>query len=273
MRISVGDFRKTAKAGTFGAWLTEACPLPFGFLVIDPFLPPSSLAWLALFALLVLDRRWGRRIAIVLLVPLIILSMPIVPNMLLLALDVPAAAIPPDGPPNGPPPGAIVILSADVDRQAEPPGADIGPLTLERERAGANLARRTDLPVLVTGGLVTAPPPVGQMMAASMPKDFNVPVRWTEDRSATTWENAEFSVPMLKAAGITRVYLVTHAWHMRRAIVAFQHFGMDVVPAPVRMEPVPRRSLGEFIPRSSAWAGSYFAMHEWVGLLFYLVRG
>jgi uncharacterized SAM-binding protein YcdF (DUF218 family) len=247
--------------------------LPFGFLVVDPFLPPSSLAWLALFALLLFGGRWargwGRPIAIVLLVPLVIMAMPIVPNTLLLALNVPAASMPPEGPP----PGAIVILSADVFRQAEAPGADIGPLTLERERTGAILARRTGLPVLVTGGLVTAPPPVGQMMAASMQNDFDVPVRWVEDKSATTWENAEFSIPMLKAAGITRVYLVTHDWHMRRAMVAFQHFGMDVVPAPVRVEPVPRHTLGEFIPRSSAWGGSYFVMHEWVGLLYYLVRG
>jgi uncharacterized SAM-binding protein YcdF (DUF218 family) len=241
----------------------------FGFIPIDPFLPPASLAWLALLALLLLSRRWGRRVAIVLLVPLVILSMPIVPNSLLQALDVPAGTVPPEGPA----PGAIVILSADVVMQAEPPGADIGPLTLERERAGALLARRTGLPVLVTGGLVTAPPPVGRMMAASMKNDFDVPVRWFEDKSATTWENAEFSVPMLKAAGITRVYLVTHDWHMRRAIVAFQHFGMDVVPIPVRVDAAPRHSIGEFIPRSGAWGASFFAMHEWVGLLYYRLRG
>ena len=44
---------------------------------------------------------------------------------------------------------------------------------------------RADI-VLVTGGLVIAPPPVGAMMAASLPADFGVPVRWAETRSATT---------------------------------------------------------------------------------------
>ncbi len=223
-----------AKAVTFRAVFTGSrlrarllgCVLPLGFLAIDPFLPPSSLAVCALLALL-LFRRWGQPLA---------------------------------------------ILSADVERAAAPMDADVGPLTLERERAGAVLARRTGLPVLVTGGLVTAPPPVGQMMAASMAADFGVPVRWTEDRSATTWENASFSAPMLRQAGISRVYLVTHAWHMRRALLAFRRAGIDAVPAPVRMDPGPRWTLGELVPRTSAWERSFFALHEWLGLLFYMVR-
>jgi uncharacterized SAM-binding protein YcdF (DUF218 family) len=241
--------------------------LPLGFLAIDPFLPPSSLAVCALLALL-LFRRWGRPLAILVLVPLVLLSVPIVAQVLIVSLDVPAGPVPPDGPA----PGAIVILSADVERAAAPMDADVGPLTLERERAGAALARRTGLPVLVTGGLVTAPPPVGQMMAASMAADFGVPVRWTEDRSATTWENASFSAPMLRQAGIGRVYLVTHAWHMRRALLAFRRAGIDAVPAPVRMDPGPRWTLGELVPRTSAWERSFFALHEWLGLLFYMVR-
>ena len=239
-----------------------------GYLPVDEIMQPSSLPVLALLALLLLGRR-GRVIAAVLLVPLIILSLPIVAGSLISLLDVPTVTLPPDGPA----PGAIVILSADVDRAAPPAPADIGPLTLDRERAGAILAKRTGLPVLVTGGLVTVPPPVGQMMRASMEADFGIKVRWTEDASATTWENARFSVPMLNEAGITRIYLVTHAWHMRRALLAFQRAGMDAVPVPVRWDPPPRWVIAEFLPRTNAWSASYFALHEWIGLLWYRVRG
>ena len=243
--------------------------MPFGFLPVDSFLPPSSLAALALLALLLFGRRWGRLVSILALLPLVVLSMPIVAQALLASLDVPPGAVPPEGAA----PGAIVILSGDVERQADPPSADIGPLTLERERAGAALARRTGLPILVTGGLVTAPPPVGRMMAASLPADFAVPVRWVEDRSATTWENAAFSVPMLRADGIGRIYLVTHAWHMRRALLAFQRAGIDAVAVPVRLDPWPKGEAMEFIPRTSAWTRSSFAIHEWVGLFAYRLRG
>ena len=46
-------------------------------------------------------------------------------------------------------------------------------------------------------------------------------VRWQEDRSADTWETAEFSAALLRPAGISRVYLVTQSWHMRRAMLAY----------------------------------------------------
>lgn len=231
---------------------------------VDLWLPPASLGLLALLALMLPWRR-GRRLAVVLLAPLVALSLPVVASSLLAALDIPDTAM------TGPTPQAIVILSADVERAAGAP-ADIGAMTLERERAGAALARRTGLPVLVTGGLITAPPPLGEMMAASMPADFGVPVRWTEARSATTWENAQFSAPMLKADGISRAYLVTHAWHMRRSVLAFQRAGLDVVPVPVRRDPGPLWTVEEFMPRASAWMRSYLALHEWAGLVQYRLR-
>lgn len=229
--------------------------------MIDQLLPPSSLAAFALLALLLFRRR-GRAVAAILLLPLVLLSVPAVSQALLRSLDVPVTVD------DGPAPGAIVVLSGDVERSLE--GADIGPLTLERERAAAALARRTGLPLLVSGGVVTAPPPVAEMMATSLPADFGIPVRWVESKSLTTWDNARFSVPMLRAAGIERVYLVTHAWHMRRSLLAFRRAGMDGVPAPVRLDPAPRWDL---VPRASAWERSYYALHEWLGLLYYSVRG
>lgn len=110
------------------------------------------------------------------------------------------------------------------------------------------------------------------MMARSLRDDFGVPVRWKEDRSRDTWENAAFSAAILKPAGITRVYLVTNFWHMRRALLAFRAAGLDPVAAPVRQPYWPAFSLSQFLDRTSAWYDSYFALHEWVGLLYYSVR-
>lgn len=242
---------------------------------VDQWLPPASLALFALVALL-LWSRGGRVAAVLLLVPLVLLSFPAVSLPLLALLDpedLSAESTPPEGAkPEGAKPGAIVILSADVDRTAVPGVTDLGALTLERERAGAALQRRTGLPVLVTGGLVTAPPPVGALMAASMKADFGVPVRWAEVRSGTTWENAAFSVPILRQAGITKVYLVTHAWHMRRALLAFRKAGMPAVAVAVRRDPWPLGVVTELLPRASSWERSFDALHEWIGLLYYELR-
>ncbi len=229
-------------------------------------LPPASLALAALLALLLFRGRLGRGLALLCLVGLMLLSLPIVSMPLLASLDV-------SEPPDGPPPEAVVVLGGDVDRVPDPPGAVLGSLSLERVRAGAALQRRSGLPVLVSGGVVDdLPLTVGRLMAESMTGDFGVPVRWTEAASPTTWENAEYSATMLKAAGINRVYLVTHAWHMRRSLLAFRRVGIDAVPAPVRLDPWPRLRPGELLPRTSAWVNSFYAMHEWVGLAYYSAR-
>lgn len=235
-------------------------------------LPPASLAIAVTLALLLVRGPWGRRLALLCLFGLLLLSLPIVSMPLLASLDVPPAS--PDGPPpQAPPPQAIVVLGGDVDRVPDPPGAVLGSLSLERVRAGAALQRRLGLPVLTSGGIVDdLPVTIGLLMAESMTGDFGVPVRWTEATSPTTWENAEYSAAMLRADGISRVYVVTHAWHMRRSLLAFRRAGLDAVPAPVRADPWPRLQPGDFLPRTSAWVNSFYAMHEWVGLAYYAVR-
>ena len=234
-------------------------------LIVELLVPPAGFVLLAVLLLAFWRGRRLRALLALCLVPLLLLGMPIVADTLLAALDPSPAAPSPN-----PLPGAIVILSADVDRTQD--GTDLGPLTIERERAGAELARRTGLPVLVSGGIVTAPPPVAMMMAGSMARDFNVPVRWIEATSPTTWENARRSAVILQGEGIGRVFLVTHAWHMRRSLLAFQRAGLDAIPFVVRSDPWPRYSLLELVPRASAWQRSYYAIHEWIGLLWYMVR-
>ena len=76
----------------------------------------------------------------------------------------------------------------------------------------------------------------------------------------------------MKADGITRVYLVTHAWHMRRSLVAFRRAGIEAVPIVVRTDPKPRYTAMELLPRVWSWPRAYLALHEWVGLVYYTWR-
>jgi len=238
-------------------------------------LPPASLALGALLALVLLRGRPGRALAVLVLAVLVLLSLPVVSMPLLASLDVPAGA---SGSISGPTvadaaPGAIVVLGGDVARIPDLPGAVLGSLSLERVRAGAALQRQSGLPVLVSGGIVDdLPLTVGALMAESMAADFGVHVRWTEAKSPTTWENAGYSAAILGDEGIRRVYVVTHAWHMRRSLLSFRRFGLEAVAAPVRRDPQPTFRIGEFMPRTSAWVNSFYALHEWVGLAYYSIR-
>ena len=240
--------------------------MPVINLVADILLPPASLAVAAL-VLLSFGGSRSRLCALVALALMIALGMPIVSTALLNGLASTAPS------PGGGAPNAIVILSADAIRTDNAVDLDPGPLTLDRTRAGAALARRTGLPILVSGGRSSnANTTLAAMMADSLRDDFRLDTRWQEDRSRDTWENAEFSAAILRPAGIQRVYLVTHDWHMRRSLLAFRHFGLDPVPVPVRPAYTPPFSWRRFILSPVAWFNSYIAFHEWVGLAYYTIR-
>lgn len=236
-------------------------------------IPPVNLVPLAVAGLL-LARRWprfGRLITWAGLLGLLVFSLPITATLLLGSLELGLAA-----PTGTPPPQAVVILSAG-QQHGRPggiiQGTDAGPLTLERLRAGALLARERNLPVLVSGGLARyGQPSLGAMMARVLARDFATPARWVEGRSKDTWQNAEYSAAMLRAAGIRSVYLVSNGWHLRRAGIAFRHFGIAVTPAPVRLEAWPENWPDAFLPHASAWQRSYWGMHEWIGCAVYALR-
>ena len=244
--------------------------MSFSATLADSLLPPSSLALAGLAAILL--PRIGRPLATAALTAMALLSVPIVSTLLIASLT-PPSLTPSQGYVPETPPDAIVILGGDVERTADPAGLDPGALTLERVRAGAALERRAHLPILVSGGFIgTAPQTVAAVMARSLVEDFMVPVRWTEASSRDTWENAQQSASILRQAGITRIYLVTHDWHMRRSLLAFRHFGIEATPAPVRTESWLGWRLGGLVPRASAWQSSYYALHEWAGVAFYSMR-
>lgn len=232
-------------------------------------LPPANLALAVLAGVLLLPWRpcLGRWVVGTATALWLLLGMPVIGDNLLLSLE---QNLPLTPPPNAPP-GAIVILGGTMDETAgRPPGFALGALTLERVRAGAALYRKTHLPILVTGGkLGSAAPALSVLMARSLEQDFQVPVRWIEPKSQDTWENAVLSAAMLRKAGIHSVYVVTHAWHERRALIAFRHAGLIATAAPTQRD---RFSFGlpaSVLPSPNVWLRSYFAVHEWVGCVWY----
>lgn len=240
--------------------------------------PPVNLLLLAIAGFLLSRRRArlqraGRILCGLGLGGLLLLALPITSMLLILAIErvTPPPAAPP---PAAAQPAAIVILGGDVDRVGDAPSAvDVGALSLERLRAGAALQHATGLPLLVSGGVIGQDQPaLAALMARSLETDFAVPVRWQEGASRDTWENARDSAAILQAAGIRSVFLVTHSWHMRRALIAFRRFGLQATPAPVPFSRVVELDLGAFIPRATAWSASYYVLHEWIGCLWYALR-
>ena len=240
--------------------------------------PPVSLLLLVLFGLL-LSLRW-RRLGWMLstgaAVAMLVLAMPITGALLMAGL----AADLPRTPPANNLPAAVVILSAEArPLDAARTVFEPGPLTWERLIAGGRMARISRLPILVSGGPIDGrpdgddSPTLAAIMATALSQLLNLTPRWLETRSRDTWENARYSAGILKENGIASVYLVSHGWHLRRAILAFRHFGITVTAVPVRPTPWPSVNGQDFIPSLAGWTASFYGLHEWIGELYYAMRG
>ena len=240
-------------------------------LIAAVLLPPLSLLLLAAFGLTQLRRKpkLGRRLIGFSLLALWLLATPIVADTFLESLmprPVMLSAAQAD---------AIVVLGGGRYKDDIGYGGDTAnAFSLERVRYGAYLARKFKKPVLVTGGAPEAARvPEGELMRQAMENEFRIPVRWVEDRSRNTLENAEFSAPMLKKAGIKRIFLVSHAWHLARAIPEFERFGFEVIPAGTGAKlNKPEYEVFDFVPNAKSLLNSYYATHEWIGLLWYRLR-
>jgi uncharacterized SAM-binding protein YcdF (DUF218 family) len=169
---------------------------------------------------------------------------------------------------------AIVVLGGDV-RAGD--GADIpdrlGPLSLERVDFGAQAHRRLQLPVVVSGGTVHgAHVSEAALMKAVLEEDFAVSVAWSEEGSRTTWENALYTARLLLPEKLTTVVLVTQAWHLPRAMWAFERVGLKALPWPAPRTVLHRAEIGDFLPSLGALHDTSYALREMIGGAFYRLR-
>jgi uncharacterized SAM-binding protein YcdF (DUF218 family) len=169
---------------------------------------------------------------------------------------------------------AIVVLGGGTYFHAPEYGGDTtNKDTLERLRYAAKLYRETLKPILVTGGTPLGNNiPEAEQMKQVLEHEFNVPVQWSEEASDNTLENARLCRQLLQQAGITRIYLVTHAWHMPRAMQAFQTAGLLVVPAPTGYTTRYQTDLLAFVPNAYALRDSRIFLHELIGMLWYQLK-
>jgi uncharacterized SAM-binding protein YcdF (DUF218 family) len=230
-------------------------------------LPPWSLILLASIGLWLLPRRprLGRGLIGAGLLLVLVLSLPWFSHRLLGLVEQPCGLAPDETA------EAIVVLGGGVRRIAPDYGGvpTVSIWTLERLRYAAQLQRQTGVPILVTGGAPEGGVAEGPLMRQILESEFGVPVRWVEDRSLTSRENARNSAPMLKVAGIRQIYLVSQGWHLPRGIAEFERHGLRVVPAATGCEPPAPMMWLDLLPNPQSLAMSYWAFHEGLGRLWY----
>jgi uncharacterized SAM-binding protein YcdF (DUF218 family) len=241
-------------------------------LVALALLPPLSLVILMAAGLIVHRRRPRLAMSLILLaaVALYALSTPWVSGVLLKSLEISA----PLDPARLQGVDAIVVLGGGRRLDAAEYGHDtLKGLALERLRYGVHLHRASGRPLLVTGGMPGGGTLAeGRIMQQILQDEYGVTARWVEDRAETTWDNARFSAVLLQQDGIRRIALISHAWHLRRAVPQFEAQGLEVVPAGVGFSSTRVDDVFDLLPTPAGLRDSTFALHEWLGILWYKLR-
>jgi uncharacterized SAM-binding protein YcdF (DUF218 family) len=235
-------------------------------------LPPASLILIALLALWLRPRNARGRgfVLSTCLVALYVFSTPLFSSLTLSSLQ----------PTQSDPVAlgeaqAIVLLGGGTAGHAPEYGRDgVNHLTLVRIRYAAKLQRAKGKPLLVSGGSSGKTSSEAEQMRFVLSDEMGVPVAWLEDRSTDTYTNALESAKILLPQGITRIYLVTHAWHMPRALLAFRHAGFEAIPAPTGFASFDWTdiALHDVLPRASSLVNSYYFFHEVLGYAVYAFR-
>lgn len=202
---------------------------------------------------------------------LILLMTPLVANALVRVIE---ARVPPVDTCVAPEPTTIVVLSAGVERAPDAPDdyAALRLLSLRRLFAGVALWRKIPgARLVISGGGRWRIPEAVPM--ANLAEQMGVPAAAIEieGRSRSTWENAR-NVAALSPPVPKRIWLVSSALHLPRALGAFRAWGFEPCawPSGLRNSRL-RFGPGVFIPQGWSVTTSTLALHELLGGVEYAV--
>jgi len=175
---------------------------------------------------------------------------------------------------------AVVVLGGGVDK-IDTSGKH---LQLE-ETARARCAYAAELyhrvgpcPLLASGGIAreaqNLPAPAQAMGDFLKQLGVKADDLLIEDESRTTYENALHSRLLLEERRLKHIILVTDATHMSRAAKCFTAQGFDVIPGPCNYRSVRFQGAPEdFFPSADGARAMEGAIHEWLGLFWYWLKG
>jgi uncharacterized SAM-binding protein YcdF (DUF218 family) len=245
---------------------------PVTSLLASALLPPLSLVVLLATGLILHRRRPRLAMSLILLstAALYALSTPWLGNALLKTLEI-SRPITADAIKKA---DAIVVLGGGRRLGAAEYGGDtLNSISLERLRYAAYLHRASGLPILVTGGKPSGGTLAeGRIMQHVLRSEYGLPTRWVEDAALTTGDNARLSAQQLKPSKVQRILLVTHAWHLRRAVPQFEAQGLSVIPAGIQFSSPRIDAILDCLPTPAGLRDSSFALHEWLGIMWYKLR-
>ncbi len=167
----------------------------------------------------------------------------------------------------------IVVLGGGV----LPRRPTLGPETLKcstisrLEVAQVIFRQRKGNIIVICGGPVEKGFDVG---VARISKEFLKKIKIdqviSENRSKNTYENLKEAK---RIVGKSKFFLVTSAYHMKRAMLCAKKLGMHPVPVLAEYRKKGRYQKRDFVPKAENIQTVELAIHEYLGILWYKIRG
>jgi uncharacterized SAM-binding protein YcdF (DUF218 family) len=238
-------------------------------------LSPLGLGILLAFVLLLAWRRmprWLRSVAILFEVLFVIACSPVGANVLVWLIE---SRVPQTETCAAPLPTAVVVLSAGLER---PPASadDFAALdadSVQRTFSAVALWKRMPSASFVIAG--GGPFPISESEVLShLAEQLGVPAASIvrEGQSQTTWENAQ-QLRRLQPPLPDRIWLVSSAIHLPRALTSFRAAGFDACIHVSDRDYLAPQGIGYYLPQSSAVRKSEMAIHELIGQALYAFYG
>ena len=167
-----------------------------------------------------------------------------------------------------PAPDTIVVLTGGLSRRARSPDdfAAANVQSLHRLFAAVELwQREPDAQLVISGGGVNRV--AESTVLAALAQRLGVPAAAirTETHSLSTWQSAR-DVAALAPAVPRRIWLVSSALHLPRALLAFRDAGFQPCAWPSESRYLaPNGSIFYYVPQSSSVVKMEEALHELVG--------
>lgn len=236
--------------------------------MLTTFLSPLRFGVLFAVVLVVIWRWLPRGLRLLAWFPLIVclsLSLPVIANLL---VGIEESRFPSVKTCAGPTPKTIVVLGGGTSRRPATQ-TDVGALSqasLRRVLAAVDLHEaQAETRVVISGGTsqegIAESAIMGTLAQRLGVAESAIAL---EQESHSTWQNAQF-VAALQPAIDRRIWLVTSALHMPRALYAFEQAGFEVCAWPADSRLGQANSIGYYLPSTTALFKSDAVIHEWIG--------
>jgi uncharacterized SAM-binding protein YcdF (DUF218 family) len=169
-------------------------------------------------------------------------------------------------------PNAVVVLGGGVNPIDKlHASAD----AFKREVYGILIAKENSVPLIFTGGGIDNEAKYVKKDIKLITSTCNCDLKtYFESSSKDTYENAKYTSELFKKLKLKKeIFLVTSAYHMKRAYKLFKHFGFKIITKPVGFLKKPINSTWDFFPSANSFYKSYKAIHEYFGILSLKLRG